>query len=456
MFCSLGFGENCTFSSDLPEFCYSFPIMKRTHFWLLFIIGLIIFSLPAAAQKFQPKTIQFKGAPEYSDQELLAAAGLKKGVILAYADMKDHSQKLMDTGIFETLSFKFDGVDLIFTLVPHADLYPLRLDNLPLTPGKELDDKLHDRIPLYHGKVPAEGGVTDQVCRILEEMLAAEGIKAKVEAGAFAELGSRKATAVTFSIAAPPVRVGAIHLQGVSSELQVRVQHAAESEKGNAFTTGNSEHNLEHAIESFYAKEGYAAARAHAVRSGDPVVTAEAIDIPFSATVEEGRLYKLGVIHLPPNSVVSQADIDKVTGPAAHVEAKGITLRSTWLMISSRYKSKGYLDCKVTPHPEFNESASTVDYTVEVDPGPVYHLAFVKFDNVSDTLRSRLMHFWQMLPGDPFDEGYLAGFVPKAMKEDPVLMRSMVGVRITYDVFANQQTHEVNCVLHFEKAQQKP
>jgi hypothetical protein len=51
--------------------------------------------------------------------------------------------------------FTFNGVDLVFVLVPATALYPVRLENLPLTPGKELDAALHDRIPLYHGKVPA-------------------------------------------------------------------------------------------------------------------------------------------------------------------------------------------------------------------------------------------------------------------------------------------------------------
>jgi len=38
-------------------------------------------------------------------------------------------------------------------------------------------------------------------------------------------------------------------------------------------------------------------------------------------------------------------------------------------MIASRYKSKGYLDCIVTPHPEFDEATDTVNYTVDVVPG---------------------------------------------------------------------------------------
>jgi len=145
--------------------------MKRLFFSLAAAVVLLAASLPLAAQKFLPKTIQFKGAPEYSDQELLAAAGLKMGTVLEFAEMKGHSQKLLDTGLFENVGFKFDGVDLVYTLTMHTELYPVRLENLPLAPGKELDAALHDRFPLYHGKVPAEGGLAEEVRKAFEEIL---------------------------------------------------------------------------------------------------------------------------------------------------------------------------------------------------------------------------------------------------------------------------------------------
>ena len=89
----------------------------------------------------------------------------------------------MDTGVFEDAQLQVRrGGPGLYPGSLHADLYPVRLENLPLTPGKELDAALHDRIPLYHGKVPAEGGLTEQVRRALEEMLAAKGIKATVAA----------------------------------------------------------------------------------------------------------------------------------------------------------------------------------------------------------------------------------------------------------------------------------
>jgi len=82
---------------------------------------------PISAQKFLPKSIQFQGAPEYSNDELLSATGLKKGVVLSYADMQDYSKRLLGSGAFASVAFKFDGQDLIFLLTPSTDLYPIQL-----------------------------------------------------------------------------------------------------------------------------------------------------------------------------------------------------------------------------------------------------------------------------------------------------------------------------------------
>jgi hypothetical protein len=103
------------------------------------------------------------------------------------------------------------------------------------------------------------------------------------------------------------------------------------------------------------------------------------------------------------------------------------------------------------PHPEFDEAASVVNYTVEIKPGAIYRLGLLRFDNVSDDLKKLLMRNWQMMPGDPFDESYVAGFLISAQKSDPVLMRTLAGVRPVYTVMADPQTHDVNCVIKLER-----
>jgi len=97
--------------------------------------------------------------------------------------------------------------------------------------------------------------------------------------------------------------------------------------------------------------------------------------VPFAVTVEAGRQYKLGAIHLPPDAPVQPADIDKVLSSTVPGQARGTGLRSVWLLVAQRYKSKGHLDCALTPHAQIDEAAGVSATPSTFDPGPVYHLA---------------------------------------------------------------------------------
>ena len=426
--------------------------MRHRLFSLFGLIAVFAaFNSSSSAQKFLPKTIQFQGDPEYSTGELLAAAGLKKGVVLSYADMQDYSKRLLSSGVFASVAFKFDGQDLIFLLTPSTDLHPIRLDNLPLAPGADLDAKLHEQIPLYHGKVPAEGGLTDDVRAALEKFLGAEGITVTVVATNTADPSTHELNGVAYSITVPPMQIGVARIDGVSDAFHSKVQVVLDEASKNPFSTADSANNLERVVEQFYGDQGYAAAKVQVSRSGDPSAKDGAIVVPFSIQVQEGRVYKVDSIHLPPGTPVTQAEIDKALDPSFGTLPAGVRVRSVWAMIASRYGAKGNLDCKVTPHAEFNDAAATVSYTVDVDPGPVYHLAFVKFDNVTDELRALLIHNWQLMPGDPFNATYVANFITTAEQQDPVLRRSLAGVKEKFDVTANRETRDVNVVIHLER-----
>lgn len=415
---------------------------------------LALCCVTAVGQKFQPKTIVFKGAPEYSDDELLAAAGMKKGAALTVAEMKEHYEKLRDSGVFESVLYKFDGEELLFQLSPAPQLYPVRISNLPLTPGKELDEKLHARLPLYHGKVPSEGGLMDGVRQALEDMLAQEGIKATVKALPYGTPGTNDVKAMSFSVESPAVVIGKIRVDGVSPEFQDKVKVVAGKTAGTPYDTENSTRNVEVAFESLYIDEGLASVKVRAEKTADLAITAEQVGVPFSVTIVEGRVYKLGAVHLSSYAVLSQADFEKAvaTFNQAQTRVKGLTLRTIWAFIATRYKAHGYLDCKVVPHAEFNEETGIANFSVDIDPGSVYKLGLVKFENVSDDMRKLLMRNWQMLPGDVFDETYVANFIGNAQKADPVLMRSLSGVKAIYDVNADPNSHEVNVRIRFERA----
>jgi outer membrane protein assembly factor BamA len=429
--------------------------MKRTSFLLLTAILLLAAAPPAAAQTFIPQSIQFKGAPEYSNQELLAAVGYKKDTPIAYSEVKSHSQRLLDTGLFEAASFTYNGVNLVFTLVPSTALYSARLQNLPLTPGKELDAALHDRVPLYHGKVPFDGGLTEQVRQALVAMLAAKGIQATVAATPYTDQRLHEVTAMSYAITAPPVKLGEIHLKGVSPELQAKGELVASRAMKTDYDTENTAGNIEHAFALFYSDEGYPAVKVHAEQLGNPVVSNEAIEIPFNVIVEEGRHYKLGSIHLPSSEPLAMAEINITNGvvsnPTEKMPAKdGVTLRTTLAYVTGQYKSKGYMDCVVTLRPQYDDANGIVNYTLEVQTGPVYTMGKLTIENGADDLRAAMLAAWKLPEGAVFSEKAIRDYYT-SQGDKTALGRTFASVNCKFKMAANIETHTVDVTLRLEK-----
>jgi outer membrane protein assembly factor BamA len=418
---------------------------------------LLLSPFPSLAQKTaRPSTqkkaaaIRFQGAPQYTQEELLAAAGLKPSVRLTSTEVKARARQLNDTGVFSMVKFSNDSKGLLFSLTPASQLYPVHLDNLPLKPGKELDDKLHERFPLYHGQVPASGSMLEGIRQAFEEMLAAEGVKATVKAELTSGVGHEKITAMNFTVASPPVRIGAIQLSGVSPAMQAKVNGLIASQAGNEFDTENSAPGLQRAFEQLYQDQGYAAVQVEVDEVTPPVVSDQAIAIPFSVTIHEGGIYKLGSINYPPDALVHRADVQKILSKVP--ASSGRPLDLFLLAVRDAYHARGYLDCSVVSHPSFSEGTHIVNYSVEITPGTPYRMGSVHFEGAPEAMTARLTRLWKMAPGDAFDESYVSTFTARAQKQDKTLAKWMQTVITNFDVKPDAATHQSNCIFHFAKA----
>ena len=417
--------------------------------------ALLCAGMPGAAQTYLAKTIEFKGAAEYTEQELLRVAELEPGAALSQSGMQEHGQKLMDTGLFDNLTFGFNGETLTYTLVPSGSLLPVRLENLPLAEGKDLDAALRERVPLYHGKVPPDGGLTQAVGRALEEILKAKGIQATIRAAPFMNQTAHDVTAVGFTITAPPVRVGEIQVGGVSAEMQAKVKHIADSVTKTSYDTEHAAENVERAFALLYADEGYAVAKVHAGQQNS-IAGGEAIDVPFSVTIEEGRHYKLGSIRLPSGDLLNHAEINKAAGVGSNAVEKlaikgGVTLRTALQYVAGQYKSTGHMDCVVTPHVELDDAAGVANYRLEVDPGPVYTMGKLTIENGADDLRAAMLAAWKLPEGAVFDGNALSAYFYK--QGNTPLGRTFASATCRWKTTAHVDTRVVDVTLRLEPKQ---
>lgn len=411
---------------------------------------------PPAQRKAPTPAIRFQGASQYTQEELLAAAGLNPGARLSATEVKAHAKLLNDTGLFAVVKFSSDNKGLLFSLTPSNQLFPMHLDNLPLQPGKELDAKIHARFPLYHGLLPANGSMLEGIGKMFEEMLTAQGFKATVKAVLTSGLGPQKITAVDFTITSPAVRIGPIQLSGVSPAMQAGANTLVAGQTGNAFDTENTAIGLQHAFEDLYQDQGYAAVEVAVTQIVPPIISGQSSDqavaIPFAVAIKEGGVYKLGVINYPADVLVPRSEVAKVL--SKYQAGSGRPLDLFLLAVRDAYHARGYLDCSVVSHAAFNEATHIVNYSLEIVPGPSYQMGTVHFDGAPDAMAARLTHLWKMPPGQSFDESYVSTFAARAQKQDKALAKWMQTIITSFDVNPDPATHQVNCIFHFAKAAQ--
>jgi outer membrane protein insertion porin family len=379
---------------------------------------------------------------------------LKPDARLNSREVKAHAKQLNDTGLFEEVKFTSDSKTLLLTLTPSSQLFPMRLENVPLVPGKELDAKIHERFPLYRGLLPASGSMLEGIRRTFEEMLAAKGVKATVKAALTSGLGPRKLTAMNFTVVSPAVHIGHIQLAGISSAMQAKASLLAGGQTGNGFDTENTAIGLQHVFEDLYQGQGYAAVQVDVAQVDPPIVSDQSVDIPYTVTIKEGGIYKLGTIDFPASALVARADVERIR--SKYPTGSGRSLDLFLLAVRDAYHANGYLDCAIVSHPSFNETTHIVNYSLEIAPGSQYRLGSVKFDGASDVMAAKLKLAWKMAPGDVFDESYVSNFAALAQKKDKSMTKWMQTVVTTYDVKADPAMHEVNCIFHFANAAQSP
>jgi outer membrane protein assembly factor BamA len=424
----------------------------RPYFAAFILASAIVVCSPseASAQKFIPKTIQFQGTPEYSNDELLAAAGLKVGRMVSADEMQQSMNALSSTGLFDGIKYTFNGQDLVFQLKPAANLYSVRLDNLPLTPGPELDAKIHAKLPLYHGKVPSEGTLLDGVEAVLADQLAAIGIKATVASGPYSGMGAHEASAIAFRVATPPILIGEIR-PVVSPQLTPKAQEMLASLIGSPYSVEGTPSGISSNLLSIYRDMGYLDAKADATQQPTLVIAPDAVRIPFRYSLETGTLYKVTAIQLAPDMLVSQADFDKQSHVHPGDPADAEHISQNWRYIERQYHNRGYMNAHISPVPTRDRQQHTVSYAVTATSGPVYTMGKISVENVSDDIRSAMLVAWKLPAGAVFNESVVLSYYAVDVSVNPQLYRLFHTVNCKYTPHLNDDTRTVDVVLKLEK-----
>jgi outer membrane protein assembly factor BamA len=182
--------------------------------------ALLCLSLPSFTQAISTK-IYFTGAAPYSDADLTSVVGLQSGQLFNDNEVQAGSQRLVDTGLFDSVAMTGTGKgptrQVRFTIKPTPDdkLLPASFANFVWFTPAELDHALRAHVPLYHGLLPDSGNFADSVQAALVAMLKDKSINATVSHTVVEPTTQHPVRVVNFSIDDPVILLTQFKFEGI-------------------------------------------------------------------------------------------------------------------------------------------------------------------------------------------------------------------------------------------------
>jgi len=355
------------------------------------------------------------GSQRFTPDVIIAASGLRKGQTVHREDLQNAADRLIQSGEFADVKYRYqtdrDGVSIEFA-VADGTVIPAYFDNFPWFTGEELSQSLRQAIPLYDGRVPANGTAVDDVSEALGKMLESHQIVGSVTHRVLrAPDGERLVQ--EFQLDGSELPVEAVFFTDPLADEDRAVHQSLSQLVGHPFSRFAIDTFVFEQVRPLYeasahlrVKIGEPAARF----TGDPSQPLRK-SVTVIVPIEPGPVYKWAGATWSGNAAIPAADLNALIGLRDGEPADGVKLRAAWVHVSDEYARLGYLDADVRPSLEFDDAKSRVAGKVSTVEGPQYHMGDLVLSGLSLDGERRIRAAWRIAPGSIFDEKYFDDFV---------------------------------------------
>ena len=422
-------------------------------FWYRRFLPLFLWSALAVAQtagkaqiSYKLLSIHVKGLEHFTERDVVSASGLRLGQFAGEEEFKQATQKLGETGLFTQLNYSYKystaGCDLELQVAENDHLVPIIFDNFVWFSDDELLRMLRERVPLFDGRVPGGGHLTDQIADALGSILEQRKIAGRVEYMAAGPLNVIESYDYKLSMHAVVIRN--VDFPGAATEEIPALQTAAKAISGQDYLRTKMRAQEKFNFMPVYHVQGYlkaqfAEAQAKVAEDGAQTL----VDVSFPVT--PGLKYKLTEVNFSGNNVFPAEKLRELIHLKTGEPANSVELADDLQQIHKLYGTKGYLFAHADAVPTMDDAAATVAYQLNVTEDEMYRMGELNIDGIPPENSKKMLAQWQMKKGDPYDSSYPQRFFS--------IMYRDFGLHGSYDVVPKEaidrQQKVVNVALHF-------
>jgi outer membrane protein insertion porin family len=387
--------------------------------------GASMKSMPPSAYKLI--SVKVTGSKRFTQDEVAASSGLPVGTVFHEEDFKKAARQLGESGAFNNVSFTFNfspsGTMLQFQVEDADKFVPARFTDFVWFTDDQLRQKLHDRIPLFKGELPASGRLPEQVSDVLQALLVENAIPGHVEYSRTDDKTQHVAS-IDYAVTGVSIRIHNFEFPGANANDATLFQAAAEKLSDREYSRTILNDFAERVLLPIYHEHGYL--KADVAPPQLKVVTPSSseadihgsrptfVDVAFALT--PGPQYKLTAWQWSGNKEIPTETLQAILHIKAGQSANTVQLEDDLRTVRELYGSRGHVTAAIKAAAAFDDAAGTVAYNLTVDEGPIYHMGELQFRGIDNNLTARLSAAWKLRPGDVFDSSYLKQFLPLAKK----------------------------------------
>lgn len=392
-------------------------------------------------------SIHVKGLDHFKEDQIVRASGLELGQSVNEQDFQRAVQKLGDTGLFTDLSYGYHyttaGCDLDLQLTENDKLVPILFDNFVWFSDDELISLLRSRVPLFEGKLPLRGSISDQVADALNAFLTERKISGHAEYLESAAMNGPM-DSYLYQVKFHPVVVRSMEFAGAATTELPALQAVAKPLVGQEYLRSTMRPHEKLDFLPVYLSRGYLKAQfsdsqAKVVADGPRTL----VDVNFP--VSPGIQYRVAQVRWAGAAAFPAERLQALIHLKPGQPANPVQLQSDLEAVQKLYGTKGYLTAAVRPHPTLDDSAASVTYELEVAEGDVFHMGDLLIEGIDTKAANELVAQWQIKKGDVYDDSYMKRFF-QVMYHDIGLSRSY---NVVPKQTINYQEKTVNVALHF-------
>lgn len=380
-----------------------------------------IFLLPAlagGADRFNLARVLVTGSERYREDDLVRATGLTVNTQVTSEDLQTAANRLGNSGAFSSVQFLFKpavgakGVEADFQVADGEKFLPAVFENFVWFNERDLQEAVHQAVPLYNGQLPTSGSMSDEVSAALAKFLASKNLPSEISYILSAEFGQLP-TAYKFRVANASLQIRDVTLTGASHMLPEELAKSVTPLKGTAYLRSDVAIVLQKNLVPIYRQHGYLK---FAIVEIKPKVEDKNL-VTVEVTVSEGDQYRLAGYTWSGNTLIPGDELSKHITLKSGEPVNALQLDRDLAQIRKLFGKFGREGVIISPTLTFN--ANAVSYEFVVKEGDLYHMGKLEIEGVEPEQARKLAQGWKLGEGEPYDATYVQQFLAHTLLKVP-------------------------------------